>query len=69
MAFEVLHEEAMPMGLKVYWPKIKIQLFGDLLDDTLQSVHACGKGTKVTKIITYLGKVVHNDDGSCQEIF
>ena len=47
MALEVLHEEAKPLGLKVSWTKTKVQAFGGLLDDTVQSVHACGKDIEV----------------------
>ncbi|KAG0721848.1 hypothetical protein GWK47_045601 [Chionoecetes opilio] len=42
MALEALHEEAKPLGLEV-WPKTKIQVFGGLQYETVQSVHACGK--------------------------
>lgn len=39
-----------------------------LLDDTVQSVHACGEDVKVTKSFTHLSRVVHNDGGSYQEV-
>ena len=42
MALEALHEEVKPLGLQVSWAKTKVQVFGGLLDGTLQSVHACG---------------------------
>ncbi|KAG0729084.1 Protein stu1 [Chionoecetes opilio] len=42
MALEALHEEAKPLGLAVTCPKTKVQKFGGLLDETVQSVHACG---------------------------
>ncbi|KAG0717015.1 hypothetical protein GWK47_008308 [Chionoecetes opilio] len=42
MALEALHEEAKPLGLEVSWLKTKVQVFGDLLDEAVQSVHACG---------------------------
>lgn len=38
------------------------------LDDTVQSVHACGEDVKVTKSFTHLSRVVHNDGGSYQEV-
>ena len=38
MALEALHEEAEPLGLRVSWAKTKAQVFGDLLDNTVQSV-------------------------------
>lgn len=41
LALEVQHKEAKSAGLKDSWAKTKIQLFGGLLDDTLQFVHAC----------------------------
>ncbi|KAG0713295.1 Tyrosine-protein kinase Btk29A [Chionoecetes opilio] len=43
MALEALHEEAKPLGLEVSWLKTKVQVFGDLLDEAVQSVHACGE--------------------------
>ncbi|KAG0723665.1 Dipeptidase 3 [Chionoecetes opilio] len=42
MALEALHEEAKPLELEVSWLKTKFQVFGGLLDETVQSVHACG---------------------------
>ncbi|KAG0715432.1 hypothetical protein GWK47_011932 [Chionoecetes opilio] len=43
MALKALHEEAKPLGLEVSWLKTKVQVFGDLLDEAVQSVHACGE--------------------------
>ena len=43
-------------------------MFGGVLDETVQSVHACGKDTEILKNFTYLGSVVHNDGGSSQEV-
>ena len=68
MALEVLHEEAKPLGLKVSWPKTKVQVFGGLLDDTVQSVHACGEDVEICESFTYLGSVVHNDGGCGHEV-
>ena len=62
-ALEALHEEAKPLGLKVSWAKINILVFGGLLDETVQPVHACGKDIEILKSFTYLGSVVHNDGG------
>ncbi|KAG0711984.1 hypothetical protein GWK47_019421 [Chionoecetes opilio] len=41
MALVALHEEAKPLGLEVFWLKTKVQVFGGLLNETVQSVHAC----------------------------
>ena len=68
MALEVLHEEAKPLGLRVSWTKTKVQAFGGLLDDTVESVHTCGENIEVSERFTYLGSVVHNDGGSGQEV-
>ncbi|KAG0720026.1 WD repeat-containing protein 81 [Chionoecetes opilio] len=38
MALEALHKEAKPLGLEVSWLKTKVQVFGGLLDETVQSV-------------------------------
>ena len=40
-------------------------MFGGVLDETVQSVHACGKDLRN---FTYLGSVIHNDGGSSQEV-
>ncbi|KAG0720925.1 LINE-1 retrotransposable element ORF2 protein [Chionoecetes opilio] len=68
MALEALHEEAKPLGLEVSWLKTKVQVFGDLLDEAVQSVHACGEDIEILKSFAYLGSAVHNDGGSHQEI-
>ena len=68
MALEALHEEAKPLGLKVSWTKTKVQAFGGLLDDTVQSVYACGEDIEVLESFTYLGSAVHNNGGSGQEV-
>ncbi|KAG0713503.1 hypothetical protein GWK47_016112 [Chionoecetes opilio] len=39
MALEALHEEAKPLGLEVYWLKTKVQVFGRLLDETVQELN------------------------------
>ncbi|KAG0714904.1 Solute carrier family 22 member 13 [Chionoecetes opilio] len=67
MALEALHEEAKPLGLEVSWHKTKIQVFGGLLDGTVQSVHACSEVIEILESFTYLGSAVHNDGGSRQE--
>ncbi|KAG0721213.1 PiggyBac transposable element-derived protein 4 [Chionoecetes opilio] len=47
MALEALHEEAKPLGLEVSWLKTKVQVFGGFLDETVQSVHACGEDIEI----------------------
>ena len=49
MALEALHEEVKPLGLKVSWAKTKVQVFGDVLDETVRSVHACGEHIEILK--------------------
>ncbi|KAG0710893.1 Meckel syndrome type 1 [Chionoecetes opilio] len=61
MALEALHKEAKPLGLEVSWLKTKVQVFGDLLDEAVQSVHACGEDIEILESFTYLGSAVHND--------
>ncbi|KAG0711101.1 putative uncharacterized transposon-derived protein F52C9.6 [Chionoecetes opilio] len=68
MALEALHEEAKPLGLEVSWLKTKVQVFGDLLDEAVHSVHACGEDIEILESFTYLGSAVHNDGGSRQEV-
>ena len=43
MSLEAMHEEAKPLGLQVSYPKTKVQVFGGLLDETVQFIHACGE--------------------------
>ncbi|KAG0723224.1 putative protein in type-1 retrotransposable element R1DM [Chionoecetes opilio] len=68
MVLEALHEEAKPLGLEVYWLKTKVQVFGDLLDEAVQFVHACGEDIEILESFKYLGSAVHNDGGSRQEV-
>ena len=56
------------MGLQVSWTKTKVQVFGGLLDETVQSVHACGEDIEILESFTYLGSVVHNSGGSRHEV-
>ncbi len=67
-ALEILHEEAKHLGLEVSWAKTKVHSLGGLLDDTVQSVHACGEDIEVLESFTYLGSVVHNSGRSDQEV-
>ena len=55
MALEVLHEGAKPLGLQVSWPKTKVQVLGGLLDETVQSIHACGVAIDILDSFTFLG--------------
>lgn len=50
MALKVVHKVVRPLGLKVSSAKTKLELFGDLLYDTIHPVHAWGEDT--TKIFT-----------------
>ena len=44
MALKALHEETKPLEVEASWPKTKkVQVFGGVLDETVQFVHACGK--------------------------
>ena len=42
----------------------KVLVFGAVLDETVQTVHACGEDIEILKNFTFLGSVVHNDGGS-----
>ena len=55
------------MRLQVSWPKTKVQVFGGLLDETVQSVHACGKDIEILENLTYLCSVLHNNGGLSQD--
>ncbi|KAG0714462.1 Sugar transporter ERD6-like 4 [Chionoecetes opilio] len=54
MALEAQHEKAKPLGLEVSWPKTKVQVFGGLLDETVQFVHACGEDIEILKVLHIL---------------
>ena len=68
MVLEALHEEAKPLGFQVSWPKSKVQVFGVLLDETVQCIHACDEDIDILDSFKYLGSVVHNNCGSRQEV-
>ena len=38
MVLDALLEEVKPLGLKLSWTKTKVQVFRDLLDETVQSM-------------------------------
>ena len=61
MALEALHEEVKALGHKASWAKTKLQVFGGILDETIQSVHVCGEEIEILKNFTYLDSVVHNE--------
>ena len=46
---ESLHEETKPLGHKVSWFKTKAQVFGGVLDETVQSVHVCGEDIEISE--------------------
>lgn len=68
MALKLLHEEGKSLKIKVSWSKIKLQLLRGLLDNTVQSLHACGEDVEVNKSFTYMGSVVYDDGGSHQVV-
>ena len=43
MALEALHEEIKLLVLQVSWPNTNVQVFGGLLDETVQSIHGYGE--------------------------
>ena len=61
-------KEAEPLGLEVSWSKTKVQVFGSLLGETVQSIHACSEDIDVLDSFTYFGSMVHNNGGSRQEV-
>ena len=67
-ALDAFSNEAKPLGLEVSWTKTKVQEFGDLLGEPVQSVRACGEDIEVTESFTYLGSVVHNSGLSDHEV-
>ncbi|XP_069972443.1 uncharacterized protein [Penaeus vannamei] len=53
-ALDAFSNEAKPLGLEVSWTKTKVQEFGYLLREPVQSVRACGEDIEVTENFTYL---------------
>ena len=49
MALEALYEEVKRLGLKVSWAKTRVQVFGGILNETVQSVHGCGEDIEILK--------------------
>ena len=68
MALKTLHKGTKPLGLQVSWPMTKVQVFGGLLSETIQSIHACDEDIDILDCFTYLGSMVHNNSASCQEV-
>ncbi|XP_069986218.1 uncharacterized protein [Penaeus vannamei] len=58
-ALDALSNKAKPLGLQVSWTKTKIQDFGGLLGEPVQSISACCENVEVTKSFAYLGSTVH----------
>ena len=54
-ALNVLNEESEPLGLRVFWVKMKMQAFNDVLYAAILSVPVFGKDVEVTETFTYLG--------------
>lgn len=55
LALVAMHKEGKLLGFQVSWAKIKVQVFGSLLDDTLQSLHVNDKEIEISDDFTYLG--------------
>ena len=53
MALEALHEESKPIGLQVFWSKTKVQVFGSLLDEAVQSIHECSEDIHILDSFKY----------------
>ncbi|XP_045118097.1 uncharacterized protein LOC123508419 [Portunus trituberculatus] len=68
MTLEALHKEVKPLGIQISCHKTKDQVFGALLDETVQSFHAYGEDIDISESFTYLDSVVHNDVGLSQEV-
>ena len=43
-------------------------MFGGLLDETVQSIHACGEDIYILDSFIYLGSMIHNNGESRQEV-
>ena len=63
-----LHQLFSTLAWTGYWTKTKIQDFGDILGEPVQSVRACGEDIEVSESFTYLGSAVHNSGLSDHEV-
>lgn len=54
-------EEEKPLGCEA---NSKVQPFGGLLDEAVQSVHVCGKDITVSQNLTCLYNQVHHSGGA-----
>ncbi|XP_069978500.1 uncharacterized protein [Penaeus vannamei] len=66
-ALGAFSNEAKPLCLQI-WTKTKIQDFGGLLGEPVQSISACGEEIGVTESFTYLGSAVHASGLSDREV-
>ena len=67
MALKALYEVTKTSELQVSWSKTKVQVFGGLLGETVQSIHVCGEDINIMESFTYHNSLVHNNGGSNQE--
>ena len=68
VTLEILHKEVKSFALEIPWLKIKVQVFGGLLDETVKSVYESGEDIEVLENFTYIDNIVCNDGGSNQEV-
>lgn len=47
LTLKAVHELVKPLKRLVSWANIKVQVFGSLLNETAESVHACSDDVKV----------------------
>ena len=64
----MLNEESEPLGFWVFWVKIKIQAFNDILDTAILSVPVCGEDVDVAERFASLGSNIHVSAGCEPEV-
>lgn len=57
MTLEALLEEAQTLVFWVSWVKTKVYVFGDLIDETVQSFRSCGEDIGISETFTYHNSV------------
>ena len=62
-ALESLSKEAESLGLRVSLIKIKVRVFDDILDATIESISVSGENVKITQTFTYLRSVIYSSAG------
>ena len=54
--------------MQVSWIKTKVQVFGDILDATVESIPVNAEIVEITQTFTYIGSVIHSSTANQMSI-